>query len=98
MAQGLTRQLQESDILFKRSIDGGATFGDTINLSNNEGLSLLPKMSTTIVSGNNNVYIVWVDRSGDRSSIVSNTTGRQTSNQTFYSKEVLMEEQRLVIL
>ena len=50
------------DILFKRSTDGGATFGDTINLSDNEGLSLLPQIYT---SGSFRVYIIWVDKSSE---------------------------------
>jgi hypothetical protein len=45
------------DILFRRSTDGGATFGTTINLSNNAGFSSEPEMA---VSGSN-VYIVWRD-------------------------------------
>ena len=47
------------DILFKQSTDGGATFGDTINLSNNGELSLLPKIAAS--QDSNNVYVVWVD-------------------------------------
>ncbi|WP_134484081.1 sialidase family protein [Candidatus Nitrosocosmicus franklandus] len=45
------------DILFKTSNDGGQTFGDVINLSNNTGFSEHPQMA---VNGNN-VYIVWAD-------------------------------------
>ena len=45
------------DILFKSSSDGGHTFGDAINLSNNSGFSEHPQIS---VNGNN-VYVVWAD-------------------------------------
>ena len=46
------------DIYFNRSIDGGATFSDTpINLSNNSGRSVDPKIA---ISGNN-VYVIWRD-------------------------------------
>ena len=40
----------DGDILYKRSVDGGATFGETINLSNNVGESRSPAIA---VSGNN---------------------------------------------
>ena len=46
-----------SDILYRRSTDGGATFGSTINLSNNAGNSCYPAIA---VSGNN-VHVVWED-------------------------------------
>ena len=39
-----------SEILYKRSTDSGATFGPSINLSNNPGFSLSPSIT---VSGNN---------------------------------------------
>lgn len=46
-----------NDILYKRSTDGGATFGSTINLSNNMGGSDEP----AIAASGNNVYVVWHD-------------------------------------
>src|ERR671928_768671 len=45
------------DIYFKRSTNGGASFGDTINLSNNLGDSYNFQVS---LSGDY-VYIVWQD-------------------------------------
>ncbi len=45
------------DILLKSSSDGGHTFGDVLNLSNNSGFSEHPQIS---VDGNN-VYVVWAD-------------------------------------
>ena len=42
------------DILLKSSNDGGQTFGDVINLSNNSGFSEHPQVA---INGNN-VYIV----------------------------------------
>ena len=45
------------DILFRASNDGGETFGNTINLSNNTGIS---RFSQITVIGDN-VYIVWQD-------------------------------------
>jgi len=50
--QGLT------DVFFKRSTDGGASFGNTINLSNNpNSQSSLP----TLALLDNNVYTAWSD-------------------------------------
>jgi hypothetical protein len=45
------------DILFKRSTNGGNTFGPTLNLSNNPGISSEPEMAVTA----NKVYVVWRD-------------------------------------
>src|SRR5215213_1052197 len=53
---GRNKQLNY-DILFKSSSDGGRTFGDVLNLSNNSGFSEHPQIS---VNGNN-VYVVWAD-------------------------------------
>lgn len=43
-----------SDIFYRRSTDGGATFGPTINLSNNQGSSGSPALAVD----HNNVYLV----------------------------------------
>ena len=49
-----------SEILFKRSTDSGASFGDTINLSNNTGDSTDPYIAS---SNNENIFVVWRDDS-----------------------------------
>ena len=46
-----------SEILYKKSTDSGATFGPTINISNNAGFSENPEIA---ISGTN-VYLVWLD-------------------------------------
>lgn len=46
-----------NEVFYRRSIDGGATFGPTINLSNNEGNSL----GVSIAADKNNVYVAWGD-------------------------------------
>ena len=46
--------LGEDDIFFARSIDGGKSFGNTINLSNNAGSSANPRLA--VASNGNNVY------------------------------------------
>ena len=53
------------DILFRKSTDGGNTFGDTIYISNNVGHSIFPQIA---VSGNN-VYVVWTDNTNGPSDI-----------------------------
>ena len=44
-----------SQIFFAKSTNGGATFGSVINLSNSNGIALVPQIA---VSGSN-VYVVW---------------------------------------
>src|SRR5918995_553711 len=48
------------EILYRRSTDGGASFGGTVNLSNTAGFSASPAVA---VSGFQNVYVVWMDHS-----------------------------------
>ena len=64
------------DILLKTSNDGGQTFGDVVNLSNNTGFSEHPQMA---VNGNN-VYIVWADNTSLNRDIyfISSNDGGQT--------------------
>lgn len=47
------------DILIRKSVDGGLTFGKEINLSNNQGLSEHPQI---VVSGDL-VHVAWIDNS-----------------------------------
>ncbi len=64
------------DILLKSSNDGGQTFGDVINLSNNSGFSEHPQVA---INGNN-VYIVWADNTSLNRDIylISSTDNGQT--------------------
>ena len=48
---------EDGDVFFKRSTNNGASFGDTINLSDDSHFSHLPQIAVT----GNNVYIVWDD-------------------------------------
>ena len=69
-AQKLTQG--NSNISFISSNDGGQTFGDVVNLSNNAGKTSFPKIS----SSQGNVYVAWNIDSGDRSIVgVNNTEG-----------------------
>src|SRR5215204_91418 len=47
------------DIYFKRSVDNGTSFGNTENLSNDNGKSY----GAQIVISGNNIYVVWADDS-----------------------------------
>ncbi|MPZ08485.1 MAG: hypothetical protein GEU26_19090 [Nitrososphaeraceae archaeon] len=47
-----------AEILYRRSTDGGSTFGSTINLSNDARDSLEP----AIAAIENSVYVVWQDQ------------------------------------
>src|SRR5215204_1853133 len=48
-----------NDILFTSSKDNGQTFNTSINLSNNNGSSTIPQLS----SSGTNVYVTWMDTS-----------------------------------
>jgi S1-C subfamily serine protease len=54
------KSLGSFDIFFIKSADGGNTFSKPLNLSNDAGLSYLPRIAT---NGKNNVYVVWTDNS-----------------------------------
>ena len=54
--------VEGDDIFFKRSTDGGVSFGDTINISNNKGNSMEPEFSVTNAS---NVFIVWQNQASN---------------------------------
>ncbi len=64
------------DVLLKTSTDGGRTFGDITNLSNNTGFSEHPQIS---VNGSN-VYVVWADNTSSNRDIylISSTDGGRT--------------------
>src|SRR3989304_6073533 len=48
---------EKAEIFFSKSVDGGKTFQPAINLSNNNGTSLWPRIA---VSGND-IYVTWYD-------------------------------------
>ena len=48
---------EKAEIFFSKSVDGGKTFQPAINLSNNNGTSLWPRIA---VSGND-IYVIWYD-------------------------------------
>jgi len=49
------------NVFFKKSTDNGATFGNTINLSNMQGMTSNPK----IFAMDNNIYVTWHERSSN---------------------------------
>ena len=54
-----SNDVDKKEVYFKKSIDGGATFGDPVNLSEDTGISDVntPK----IIASDNNVYVLWED-------------------------------------
>jgi len=59
-----------NEIFYTRSTDGGASFGSTINISNNPGNSLNP----SVAASGNNVYVMWVDQLSGPTDIISRTS------------------------
>ena len=49
------------DVYFKRSTNNGASFGSTVNLSNDDTFSEIPDIAVV----GDNVYVVWDDASSD---------------------------------
>jgi hypothetical protein len=77
-----------SGISFTSSSDGGRTFGDVLNLSNNAGKSSFPKVSAF----ENNVYVAWnLDREDTASTMHGNKDGvfftKSADNGNSFSKE-----------
>jgi hypothetical protein len=50
---------QDGDVMFRASHDGGETFGEILNLSNNDGDSIDPKVATS--SDGQFVHVTWQD-------------------------------------
>jgi Collagen triple helix repeat (20 copies) len=57
---------ENNEIFYRRSTDGGTTFEDARNLSNNPGRSLTP----AIVASGSNVYTLWYDDSSGAFDVV----------------------------
>jgi hypothetical protein len=55
------------EIFIKTSRDNGTTFGDGVNLSNNEGISVDPRIAVS--KDQKNAFVVWSDTSDDNSEI-----------------------------
>ena len=58
-----TAGTRNSEILYRRSTDGGASFGGTVNLSNTTGYSYAASVavSMTNMPPQQDVYVVWTD-------------------------------------
>jgi hypothetical protein len=92
----LYSQNKNYDIYFRKSVDGGITFGEDINLSNSPGFSEHPQIAAI----GNNVYIVWVDDTyGNKeiSFIRSNDTGSTFDQPTKISNNTLGDSQDVEI-
>jgi hypothetical protein len=73
----------EPEIFFRASINGGQTFGDIQNLSNNDGFSINPRVATF----GQNVYVVWQDNTLGNSEIFFRSS--TNNGQAFGSEENL---------
>jgi hypothetical protein len=58
--------VKNNDVLLKRSNNSGESFGENFNLSNNQGFSEHPQISST----GNSVYVVWADDSNGNRQII----------------------------
>ena len=58
--------LGNSEILYRRSTNNGASFGPIENLSNSEGVSTHP----AIAASGNNMYVVWDDSTSGNAEIL----------------------------
>ena len=63
----------DRDVFFKRSTNNGASFGSTINLSNDDHFSHLPQIAVV----GSNVYVVWDD---------VNVSGGSDESQLFFKR------------
>jgi len=60
------------DIFLMRSPDMGDTFSESVNISNNAGISECPSM--TILSSDNKLFVIWQDRSPGNNEALSTKT------------------------
>ena len=60
------------DIYFKRSTDGGASFGNIINLSNNQEDSTNPDIAS---ANDGRTYVVWTDNIKGKSKVFFSVLG-----------------------
>jgi hypothetical protein len=60
--QAMEKATKEWEIYYRRSTDGGATWGETIRLTNSAGLSHRPSVA---IAGNNVHLVWWDDRDGN---------------------------------
>ncbi len=79
------------DIFFKKSTDNGDTFGNVINLSNNNSTTNV--QYAEIVSSGNNVYVIWTDTStGGTSNVIFS---KSTDNGVTFSTPVKLSNSAL---
>lgn len=71
---------QDGDVMFRASHDGGETFGEILNLSNNAGASVDPRVATS--SNGQFVHVTWQDNTPGNEEIFysRSTDGGETFN------------------
>jgi hypothetical protein len=72
------------NILFTKSVDGGASFDKPIIVSNLNGVSNFPSI---IASGNNSVYVVWSHKNNTDFD-PSNTENQTQTYDVFFTKSL----------
>lgn len=77
--------IRNYDILFKRSTDNGSTFGQEINLSNNEGFSEHPQISSI----DDSVHVVWADDTGGNKQVFFK---KSNDNGNSFGKEIKLSD------
>lgn len=71
---------QDGDVMFRASHDGGETFGEILNLSNNAGASVDPRVATS--SNGQFIHVTWQDNTPGNEEIFysRSTDGGETFN------------------
>jgi BNR repeat-like domain/N,N-dimethylformamidase beta subunit-like, C-terminal len=82
-------------LIFRRSIDNGATFEKAVTLSGKDILSFDPHIAT--VSGTNNVYLVWITPSNSNQSAKYNINFRRSiDNGATFEKAVTLSRKDIL--
>jgi hypothetical protein len=75
-----TNKSENWEVMFRASNDGGATFGDKINLSNSPDAD---SQNAEIIAAGNNVYVSWWETNPDNGSSESVLRVSTDNGQTF---------------
>jgi hypothetical protein len=76
-----TNKSENWEVMFRASNDGGATFGDKINLSNSTGAE--SQNAEIVAAGENNVFVSWWETNAETGSSESVLRASTDAGQTF---------------